>query len=417
MCDDVDECSDDVRNDICGPHSTCINTEGGHLCGCENGYEMNGEEACVNVDECVGDTDPCTLNLGLPATCHDTEGGFECVCNAGYEGDTGINAGAICTDIDECVGGEPCGSNSNCDNEPGGFSCVCDVGFEMDGDEQCVDVDECQQGSHDCDFECLNTNGGFECFQTTTPEPTTTDPPQCAPECDSGFECDMQTVECVDIDECAIGMHECDDTEDCINTEGSFECEFNERNCDGLELDVSWKGAKYTIPKFVGGSENTVKLVVTIFNDETSKVNIRAGSYEGYLMWGKVTCGNDFIKGLADGRVTYDIMDYEHYYEHGLQPYFRGDKSLSATILQYTQFATGTKDLPWTRKFGNNSKKDKLELVLTGLNTVTFPSKFNLMDCLMSANIGVFLSLDESLFVKEENHVKCVAWQRDIFNR
>ena len=38
------------------------------------------------------------------------------------------------------------------------------------------------------------------------------------------------------------------------------------------------------------------------------------------------------------------------------------------------------------------------------------------MDCLQSANIGVYLSHDESLNVKEENKVKCVAWERHIYN-
>ena len=73
-------------------------------------------------------------------------------------------------------------------------------------------------------------------------------------------------------------------------------------------------------------------------------------------------------------------------------------------------------DLPWTKKFGNNQKRDQIEIVFSGLTNVHIPAKFNLMDCLQSANIGVYLSHDESLNVKEENKVKCVAWERHIYN-
>ena len=73
-------------------------------------------------------------------------------------------------------------------------------------------------------------------------------------------------------------------------------------------------------------------------------------------------------------------------------------------------------DLPWTKKFGNNQKRDQIEIVFSGLSNVHIPARFDLMDCLQSANIGVYLSHDESLNVKEENKVKCVAWERHIYN-
>ena len=80
---------------------------------------------------------------------------------------------------------------------------------------------------------------------------------------------------------------------------------------------------------------------MVVFNNELDTIDIRNQNYEGYLMWGKTNCGNDFLRGLEDGRVKYYIIDYEAYYEHTLTPYYRSDKSLSGTIIQYKQTSHG----------------------------------------------------------------------------
>ena len=55
-----------------------------------------------------------------------------------------------CLDINECdATNSPCGDNSICDNTDGGFECGCLPGYELtaaDGFPQCVDVDECAIG-------------------------------------------------------------------------------------------------------------------------------------------------------------------------------------------------------------------------------------------------------------------------------
>lgn len=73
--------------------------------------------------------------------------------------------------------------------------------------------------------------------------------------------------------------------------------------------------------------------------------------------------------------------------------------------------------MPWSKKFGNNQKRDQIEVVLTGLNNIHIPAKFDLMECLSSTHIGVYMSHDETANVKEENRVKCAAWGRNIFFR
>lgn len=37
---------------------------------------------CLDVDECLSDSPPCSAN----ATCENTIGGFNCYCNSGYTG-------------------------------------------------------------------------------------------------------------------------------------------------------------------------------------------------------------------------------------------------------------------------------------------------------------------------------------------
>ena len=69
-------------------------------------------------------------------------------------------------------------------------------------------------------------------------------------------------------------------------------------------------------------------------------------------MWGKANCGPDFLKALSDGRLTIDIMDYDSFYTHDMTPYYRSDKGRSATIVQYKQTFTATKDMPWFKKTG-----------------------------------------------------------------
>ena len=96
------------------------------------------------------------------AICTNTIGGFQCTCAQGWQGD-----GFYCNDIDECVDGSVCYLNQICRNTAGNYSCSCREGFTFSGltNENCQDVDECILGLDDCDTfaTCINTNGNFTC--------------------------------------------------------------------------------------------------------------------------------------------------------------------------------------------------------------------------------------------------------------
>lgn len=73
-------------------------------------------------------------------------------------------SGPDCEDINECENAERCGSDGTCVNRIGTYSCECDLGFS-DVDGQCENVDECADGVHACDeyAACLDAEGTHLC--------------------------------------------------------------------------------------------------------------------------------------------------------------------------------------------------------------------------------------------------------------
>jgi hypothetical protein len=122
-CTDLNECIGQGGGNNCHANAICTNLPGAFSCACAPGYAGDGIVSCVDINECVLNTDNCHAN----ATCTNTPGSFTCACNAGYHGN-----GVTCTDDNECIGqgsGNNCSTNGVCSNTPGSFTCACREGY------------------------------------------------------------------------------------------------------------------------------------------------------------------------------------------------------------------------------------------------------------------------------------------------
>ncbi|KDD75638.1 hypothetical protein H632_c577p0, partial [Helicosporidium sp. ATCC 50920] len=72
---------------------------------------------------------------------------------------SGLNVDECTAGTDDCWRGE---GFSACQDTFRGWTCKCPEGFKGDG-HQCEDVDECALGTHNCDQICHNVPGSFQC--------------------------------------------------------------------------------------------------------------------------------------------------------------------------------------------------------------------------------------------------------------
>ena len=86
----------------------------------------------------------------------------------------------------------------------------------------CVDINECSQGTSRCSQLCTNTIGSYNCT------------------CHNGYQLGNDNHTCTDINECNTNNGGCD--HNCINTQGSYQCQCREGyetnnngiNCTGM---------------------------------------------------------------------------------------------------------------------------------------------------------------------------------------
>lgn len=224
QCDDNDECKLNTHNcDQLGPKYQCVNIRGSFRCRiktcsplhilndegicvartCEIGYRP-GEFNCVDIDECAEDN-PCQRN----ERCINMLGSYRCqpylICNAGYEMN---EAGTQCIDVDECVKGtHQCEGMQRCSNRQGGYVCHCPEGFRLNAQRQCQDINECEYyHGRVCasNAECENTEGSYIC------------------KCKEGFKQATNGISCVDVDECEEVPGIC--SHNCFNAWGTYQC-------------------------------------------------------------------------------------------------------------------------------------------------------------------------------------------------
>ncbi|CAH3173478.1 unnamed protein product, partial [Porites evermanni] len=161
-------------------------------------------------------------------------------CQSRYCGDEIV-------DVDECDDDtHNCHSEATCTNTVGSFTCSCNEGYTGDG-ILCEDENECEAGTHSCDAnaQCSNTIGSFTCaclqgyagngLSCSDINECTTSAHDCHAEAicsntDGSFTCNCNQgytgdgEDCADVDECQDGTHNCDSNALCSNSVGSFTC-------------------------------------------------------------------------------------------------------------------------------------------------------------------------------------------------
>jgi cysteine-rich repeat protein len=236
-CSDIDECA--MGTDNCDANATCTNTVGSFTCACDFGYTGDGV-TCSLADtdgDGIDDLTECTD----PSNCEDTDGDgipdYQDVCGDGRasvppneacdDGNTTNGDGCsdtcmvepgfdcpdagACTDIDECAQGtDNCDANATCTNEPGSFTCTCDFGYAGDGVTCTPSADADGDGIPDLD-EC-------------------SDPSACEDSDGDGFA-DYQ-----DLDSDNDGINddvECEDPTSCRDLDSDGIADFRDRDSDG----------------------------------------------------------------------------------------------------------------------------------------------------------------------------------------
>ncbi|XP_028681155.1 fibulin-2 isoform X1 [Erpetoichthys calabaricus] len=216
-CEDIDECLTGVHS--CANGTRCENTRGSFLCvyvggECLEGFLLDTNRRCVDINECLTDSHTCHSR----ERCINTVGSFRCegvlICPPGYQ-----NKDDICEDINECeLETHNCKADLQCQNTAGSFYCSpkqsCLTGFTRDQHGNCIDIDECSNVLKPCSsgFNCINTVGSYTCQRKVIM-------------CSQGYHASSDGTRCVDVDECQAGVHQCGEGQVCHNLPGTYRCD------------------------------------------------------------------------------------------------------------------------------------------------------------------------------------------------
>jgi hypothetical protein len=163
--------------EACDPGETCQLLSGGAQCApasctrnqrfCHEGdvWSCNAQSLPNGVFDACGQSDQCLEVAGV----------FQCVTIVCQPGEQRCNAAGDAVEECDAIGSgfttvQSCGGTEICSAGNGVGECVdgsvnCQTGFRYSGG-QCVDIDECADGIAQCDAICQNTPGGFDCVSS-----------------------------------------------------------------------------------------------------------------------------------------------------------------------------------------------------------------------------------------------------------
>ncbi|XP_056099717.1 EGF-containing fibulin-like extracellular matrix protein 2a [Rhinichthys klamathensis goyatoka] len=177
-CKDINEC--ETIPEACKGEMKCFNHYGGYLC-------LPRSASVIPAPDPPNQVHPSLENMASES--------FN-LCPTGFE-----PQGDSCVDVDECErDSHDCQPSQQCFNTEGSFSCQCPDGYRKVGTE-CIDIDECRYRY--CQHRCVNVPGSFSC------------------QCEPGFQLAGNNRSCIDVDECGMGAP-C--SQRCYNTYGTFLC-------------------------------------------------------------------------------------------------------------------------------------------------------------------------------------------------
>lgn len=240
-CVDINECS--INNHNCLPTQRCDNTHGSYVCvrlqSCGTGYTLNAETGnCDDDDECALGTHNCPGDYA----CHNTKGSFRCYRRTPSTVATTTTTKATTpTTTQSPVSNlsNPYYRNRTSYNDPANYASLqthsynyiredvpryngigesgnnqlppCSIGFHRNHLGACVDLNECDLMSPCSTHQrCINTNGSYRCQNLL--------------QCTAGYKSTPDGTQCIDIDECETGEHQCAENQICRNRNGGYIC-------------------------------------------------------------------------------------------------------------------------------------------------------------------------------------------------
>ncbi|EFN68423.1 Fibrillin-2 [Camponotus floridanus] len=223
LLEDGKTCKQDLPTDRCKSTHPCEQrcTDNGMavICSCNPGYDLADDgRSCIPKSK---------SNDNKKSNVDEEDNELSPLCPSGYRYNS---TNQVCDDVDECLKRDVC-PGGRCQNTIGSYVCItitsakdapyesCPPGYQWEiRTGVCIDIDECTVVLNACTADkpfCVNTQGSYTCLEMTGVK-----------SCPAGFKFDKSLQQCRDVDECAEAIHSClTDVEQCRNTEGAYECD------------------------------------------------------------------------------------------------------------------------------------------------------------------------------------------------